>query len=195
MNYPLRRAIIDFFTGVCDAEHLRRVILHQQEVYPAVFQYSLMNLLGSHDRVRILNAMAGYDREGAVQMDREEASRIYLDKATRTAAQKKVLEAIKLLCALPGAPTIYYGDEIGMQGMADPWNRAPMDWDHADKAMRTAVKKMLNHRLEKPMLRTGYLSVETEDPDTLIIKRYAVDGKDVFGQPVEGRALTVKITR
>ena len=73
MNYPLRRAVIDFFTGKCDAQQLRRVILHQQEVYPAPFYYSLMNLLGSHDRVRILNAMAGYDQEGAAQMARAES--------------------------------------------------------------------------------------------------------------------------
>ena len=195
MNYPLRRAIIDFFTGVCDAHHLRRVILHQQEVYPAPFFYSLMNLLGSHDRVRILNAMAGYDREGAAQMDRTEASKIFLDKETRAAAQKKVLEAIKLLCALPGAPTIYYGDEIGMQGMADPWNRAPMDWDHADEAVRSAVKQLLNHRLNTPILQTGHLTVEADGPDALIIKRYAVDGKDVFGQPVEGDEVFVRIAR
>jgi len=195
MNYPLRRAVIDFFTGVCDAHHLRRVILHQQEVYPAPFFYSLMNLLGSHDRVRILNAMAGLDREGAAQMDRTEASRIYLDKETRASAQKKVLEAIRLLCALPGAPTIYYGDEIGMQGMADPWNRAPMDWAHADTAVQEAVSAMLNRRLNTPMLQTGWLSVEADGPDALIIKRYAVEGKDVFGQPLKGDEIFVRISR
>ncbi len=195
MNYPLRRAIIDFFTGVCNAGHLRRVILHQQEVYPVPFLYSLMNLLGSHDRVRILNAMAGYDREGAAQMDRTEASRIYLDKDTRNAAKAKVLEAIRLLCALPGAPTIYYGDEIGMQGMADPWNRAPMDWDHADDQMRSQVQQLLNQRLETPMLQTGWLDVETDGDDALIIRRYAVGGKDAFGQPIEGDDLTVRISR
>jgi 4-alpha-glucanotransferase len=195
MNYPLRRAVIDFFTGACNAFHLRRVILHQQEVYPAPFFYSLMNLLGSHDRVRILNAMAGLDREGAAQMDRVEASRIYLDKETRAAAQKKVLEAIRLLCALPGAPTIYYGDEIGMQGMADPWNRAPMDWAHADPATQDAVRTLLHKRRNTPMLQTGWLSVETDGPDTLIVKRYAVDGKDVFGAPIEGDEVFVKICR
>ena len=195
MNYPLRRAVIDFFTGVCDAHHLRRVILHQQEVYPAPFLYSLMNLLGSHDRVRILNAMAGYDREGAAQMDRTEASMIFLDKETRTAAQKKVLEAIKLICALPGAPTIYYGDELGMQGMADPWNRAPMDWAHGDQAMRAKVQKMLNHRLHTPMLQTGFLGVEAENADTLVIHRYAVDGRDVFGNALVGDEVEVRIKR
>lgn len=195
MNYPLRRAVIDFFTGACDAHHLRRVILHQQEVYPAPFYYSLMNLLGSHDRVRILNAMAGCDREGATQMDRLEASKVVLDKDTCAVAKTKVLKAIRLLCLLPGAPTVYYGDEIGMQGMADPWNRAPMDWEHADETMRGAVKALLNQRLNTPMLQTGWLTVETDGPDTLIVKRYAVDGKDVFGDLIEGDAITETITR
>lgn len=195
MNYPLRQAVIDFFTGKCDAFHLRRVILHQQEVYPVPFHYSLMNLLGSHDRVRILNAMAGYDQEGAAQMDREAASHIHLEPDVLRAAQQKVLEAYKLICALPGAPTVYYGDELGMQGMADPWNRAPMDWQHGDKAMRRQLTKLLKARQSKPVMQTGYLSVEAADENTLIIKRYAVDGKDVFGQPLKARAASVRISR
>ncbi|MDD3334053.1 MAG: glycoside hydrolase family 13 protein [Eubacteriales bacterium] len=195
MNYPLRHGIIDFFTGKCDAYQLRRVILHQQEVYPAPFYYSLMNLLGSHDRVRILNAMVGYDREGIAQMDRAEAARIRLTREEANLAQTRVLEAFRLLCALPGAPTIYYGDEIGMQGMADPWNRAPMDWAHANKAMRRSLQKLLLNRRENNMLQTGYLNVEAEDENTLVIRRYAVDGKDVFGQPLPGRAVTVRIKR
>ena len=97
-----------------------------------------MNVLGSHDRVRILNAMAGYDQEGIAQMDRAEAAHIRLTPEQREAAQAKVLEAFRLLCALPGAPTVYYGDELGMEGMADPWNRAPMAWDKGDKAVRRA---------------------------------------------------------
>ena len=88
MNYPLRCAVIDFFTGVIDAYQLRRVILHPQEVYPAPFYYSLMNLLGSHDRVRILNAMCGLNREGAAQMDRAEAKKITLGKRELKSAKK-----------------------------------------------------------------------------------------------------------
>lgn len=195
MNYPLRRAVIDFFTGKCDAQQLRRVILHQQEVYPAPFYYSLMNVLGSHDRVRILNAMAGYDQEGIAQMDRAEAAHIRLTPEQREAAQVKVLEAFRLLCALPGAPTVYYGDELGMEGMADPWNRAPMAWDKGDKAMHRALKKILQARQAKPMLQTGFLSVDAPDADTLIVRRYAVKGRDVFGKPLGGRAVTVKISR
>ncbi len=195
MNYPLRRAVIDFFTGAIDAYQLRRVILHQQEVYPAPFYYSLMNLLGSHDRVRILNALCGYDREGAIQMDRREAQTVKLDKAALKTAKKRYVEAMKLLCALPGAPTVYYGDEIGMTGMADPWNRAPMRWDDADDKLRAKIAALLNDRRQSPVLQTGYLRVEALDKDALCVTRYAEDGKDVFGDPLPDKARRVKIAR
>ena len=195
MNYPLRCAVIDFFTGVIDAYQLRRVILHQQEVYPAPFYYSLMNLLGSHDRVRILNAMCGLNREGAAQMDRAEAKKITLGKRELKSAKKRYLEAMKLLCALPGAPTVYYGDEIGMTGMADPWNRAPMNWDDPDEKLLEGVRELLHKRRDNPVLQTGYLEVEAVDADTLRITRCAREGKDVFGEPLAGKAVMVKVSR
>lgn len=195
MNYPLRRGVIDFFNGGIDAHQLRRIILHQQEVYPAPFYYALMNLLGSHDRVRILNALCGYDRPGAIQMDRAEAGRIELGKVELKAAKKRYVEAVKLLCALPGAPTIYYGDEIGMTGMADPWNRAPMAWEDADEKLRGKVAKLLKHRRESAVLQTGFLRVEAPDADTLVITRYTEQGRDVFGDAIEGENVTVPISR
>ena len=195
MNYPLRRGVIDFFTGAIDAHQLCRVILHQQEVYPAPFYYSLMNLLGSHDRVRILNALCGYDREGAIQMDRVEASKVQLGTNELKAAKRHYVEAVKLLCALPGAPTIYYGDEIGMTGMADPWNRAPMAWDDADEELRAEIRTLLNARRENAMLQTGLLKVEATDTDTLLITRYAENGLDVFGKPLESTDTVIRISR
>jgi len=184
MNYPLRRAAIDFFTGKISAHALARLILHQREVYPAPFLYSLMNLLGSHDRVRALNAFAGYDREGVSQMPRGEARKIKLNKGQLALSKARYLEALRLICALPGIPSVYYGDEIGMQGMADPWNRAPMAWNDADGAFRTAVQSILQHRSQTPALQTGLLDAAAVDADTLVIRRTAQDGLDAFGEPL-----------
>ncbi len=195
MNYPLRRAVIDFFNGDIDAHRLRRVILHQQEVYPAPFYYALMNLLGSHDRVRILNALCGYDRPGAVQMERSEAGCVQLGTHEVQVAKRRFVQAVKLLCALPGAPTLYYGDEIGMTGMADPWNRAPMAWDDADEALRSQIAALLNQRRSSPVLQTGYLTVEAPDGDTLRVKRYAQNGRDVFGDPLPEESAEIVISR
>jgi len=195
MNYPLRRGVIDFFNGVIDAYQLRRIILNQQEVYPAPFYYALMNLLGSHDRVRILNALCGYDRAGAIQMDRAEAEKVTLTDEQLKTAKKRYQEAVKLLCALPGAPTIYYGDEIGMTGMADPWNRAPMAWDFADDQLHDAIQALLTDRRQSPVLQTGFLSVEAPDADTLVITRFTENGRDVFGDCVEGEDRVVRVSR
>ncbi len=195
MNYPLRRAVIDFFTGKATAYELARLILHQREVYPAPFYYSVMNLLASHDRVRALNAFVGYDTPGILQMPREEAMLVRLTKPQQALAKARVLEALKLLCALPGIPCVYYGDEIGMQGMADPWNRAPMAWDDADDALRDAIKAILLHRRQTPALQTGFLDVEAMDDDTLVIRRSTKDGLDVFGKAMDAPAATVTITR
>ncbi|MDD3214206.1 MAG: alpha-amylase family glycosyl hydrolase, partial [Eubacteriales bacterium] len=195
MNYPLRRSVIDFFTGKATAYDLARLILHQREVYPAPFHYSLMNLLDSHDRVRALNAFAGFDRDGIIQMPREDAGNVRLTPAQCSLAKKCYVEALRLLCALPGAPTVYYGDEIGMQGMADPWNRAPMNWNGGDKDLRERVTELLNHRLSHPVLQTGFLDAEAMDADTLVIRRYAVDGLDAFGEPLNEPELRITVTR
>jgi 4-alpha-glucanotransferase len=195
MNYPLRRAVIDFFTGEITAHALVRLILHQREVYPAPFQYSLMNLLASHDRVRALNAFAGYDQAGITQMPREEARSIRLTKPQTKLAKARYLEALRLLCALPGIPCVYYGDEIGMQGMADPWNRAPMAWNNADGALRCAVQNLLRHRRETSVLQTGWLDARATDADTLVIHRAAKDGRDVFGDPLTAPDEEITITR
>ena len=195
MNYPLRRAVIDFFTDKIGAGELARLILHQREVYPVPFYYSVMNLLSSHDRVRALNAFSGLDSPGILQMPRGEAQKVKLSKEQQALAKSRFLEALKLLCALPGIPCVYYGDEIGMQGMADPWNRAPMAWDSADSALREAVKAILMRRRQSPALQTGFLDVLATDADTLLIRRTAKDGLDAFAVPLDAPDAEITISR
>ena len=195
MNYPLRRAIIDFFTNVISAEQLSKVILHQQEVYPTPFYYSLMNLLGSHDRVRILHALAGHDTVGIIQMDKEAAREVKLDDKTLAKAKTSYLSAMKLLCALPGAPTLYYGDDIGMTSMSDPWNRAPMAWDNMDNDLHEKVTELLHERNNNPLLQTGYLSLKAVDENTLEILRFTKDNCDVFGETLQSDNQKIIIQR
>ena len=138
-------------------------------LYPQEVQNSMWNFLSSHDTARMLTRCGG--------------------------RVKAMRAAVFFQMTHPGVPVIYYGDELGMEGMADPWNRAPMVWDKGDKAVRRALKKLLQTRQSKPMLQTGFLAVDAPDADTLIVRRYAVKGRDVFGKPLGGRAVTVKISR
>ena len=82
-----------------------------------------------------------------------------------------------------------------MQGMADPWNRAPMDWDGGDATLWHAVCALLNHRRLHPVLQTGFDEVAAPDADTLVIRRFAANGLNAFGEPLADAPVTVTVTR
>lgn len=177
MNYPLREAILSFMTGKTGAQTLVRVVRHQAEVYPTPFRYSLMNLMGSHDRPRVLNALCGRDGAG---LTRREQAEIHLTSAEYMLAVERYKKCVDLLCALPGCPTIYYGDEAGMTGCTDPFCRRTYPWGHEDKELQAYVAAKLNHHRRSTILKLGYCDIEALDDDTIRIRRY-LDGTDAFG--------------
>lgn len=192
MNYPLREGIISFLTGHSPASQLARLIRHQQEVYPAPFLYSLMNLLGSHDRARIVNVLAGC--EGS-HLSREERANLRLSPEEYLLGTERFLKGLQILCALPGAPALYYGDEAGMQGTADPFNRGTFPWGREDQKLQSAVKGLLHRRKSSPVLQTGFLEVSAPKEDTLRIRRYVENGRDALGNPAENGEEIVEVRR
>ncbi|HML49623.1 MAG TPA: glycoside hydrolase family 13 protein, partial [Clostridia bacterium] len=80
MNYPLRDALVAFLTGAIDANNTARRINALYEQYPKPFAHALMNLLGSHDRPRILNILAGVTGE---TLSRTEQGKLRLTQAQR----------------------------------------------------------------------------------------------------------------
>lgn len=192
MNYPLRDAAIAFFLGSIDAPDLRRLILSQMENYPLPFYYSLMNLAGSHDRPRAVNVLCGRTFEDYPPAQRGNQR---LTEAEYALGASRYLKMMKLLCALPGIPCVYYGDERGMQGSADPFCRGTFPWDGGDREIEEAIRTLLWQRRNSPALQTGTLAVTAPDRDTLIITREIADGKDVFGKKNENEKVVVKIRR
>ena len=177
MNYPLREAILGFVTGRTSAVDFARLIRHQAEVYPAPFRYSLMNLVGSHDRTRVLNMLCGEERSDLSKADQQW---VHLSADEYALAVRRYKMCIDLLCALPGCPTIYYGDEAGLTGCQDPWNRRPFPWGREDKELQQFVRNKLSHRQQSDVLRFGLCDIEAVDDDTVTITRY-MDGTGVDG--------------
>ena len=192
MNYPLRIAALDFFTGKSDAYALRRLILSQQENYPAPFYYSLMNLAGSHDRARAINTLCGRTWEEYPPAERRGKR---LTEEEYALGKARYIEMMRLLCALPGIPCVYYGDERGMQGGPDPYCRGTFPWDGGDLQLEDAVKQLLWQRRQSAALQTGDLRVEALDADTLRIIREIRDDRDLFGKPAKNEKVTVDIKR
>ena len=99
---------------------------------------------------------------------------------------KRYKLCVDLLCALPGCPTIYYGDEVGLTGCQDPWCRRPFPWGREDKALQKFVSNKLTHRQRSDVLKYGLCDVEASDADTIVITRYMdASGLDALGTPTD----------
>jgi cyclomaltodextrinase / maltogenic alpha-amylase / neopullulanase len=181
MNYPLRDAVIAFLTGNCDAYGLVRLIKSQQENYPVPFFYAMMNLTGSHDRARILNVLSGQEY---LDIPWSERGKARLSTEMRALAVARYSRMLMLYMALPGFPCIYYGDETGMEGAADPFCRRPYPWDQRDEEIEQLVRTALLTRRSRPVLRTGALDITAKDKHTVAIRRYLLSGTDMFGEMI-----------
>jgi len=178
MNYPLRTAILDFATNKITAQDFVRLIKHQAEVYPPQFRYALMNLIGSHDRPRALNTLVF---RGCMDMPKADQQWVRLTKDEYRLAVQRYKMCIDLLCALPGCPTVYYGDEAGLCGCQDPWNRRPFPWGKEDTDLQQYVASKLTRRQQSDVLKFGLCDIKAVDEDTITIARYMDGGVDALG--------------
>ena len=109
-----------------------------------------MNLLGSHDTPRILTALAD-EFDG----HREALAARRLTSEQLEFGKKRLYLAAVLQYALPGCPSIYYGDEAGMEGGKDPFNRRTYPWGKEDAALVSRFRILGSVRKTSPALRWG----------------------------------------
>ena len=164
MNYPFREAVVGFVgkQGNGKASDLMNRLMSNYGRYAPQVSRNLMNLVGSHDTPRIRTVCGG-------------------DKSL-----VKVAAAIQFTWV--GTPSIYYGDEIGMEGDRDPDNRRCMDWETAtpDNDLLKTYQKLIHLRNTDPVLQSG-------DPVPLL----ADDAKQVisFARVLDNRADVIAINR
>ena len=191
MNYPFRTAVLHFAHGWIDAYALRDFLCSQQMNYPQPLYYSLMNLLGSHDVDRLRSALAAdvvirdLKREEQLQL---EFSPERLEQAIR---QEKLCAAIQF--SVPGVPSVYYGDEQGMCGVCDPFNRAPFRL--GERELHDWYASLAAKRNTSAALSTGCARFMAASADVLLILRWIVNGKDVFGEAAQNGAFLTVVNR
>ncbi len=91
-----------------------------------------MNLIDSHDTARALSVLSGVDMNGT---DKQYRKNFRLSKEGYDFAKKRLIMASTLQFMLPGVPSIFYGDEQGMEGYEDPLCRRCLDWDNIDSEL------------------------------------------------------------
>ena len=158
-NYPLRNAII---ACVKDGDIIRLAdtMADLCRNYPKHILDSLMNIIGTHDTVRILTVLSGADLpEGRIAM-----SHFKLSEEELALAKKRLRLASALQFTLPGVPCVYYGDEAGMEGGADPFNRICYPWGHEDTDIISWYKELSRIRKENSCFKDGgYTLIEARD--------------------------------
>ena len=158
MNYIFRGTVLDYARGG-KAGQLYQNLELLREVYPPQALYALMNLLSTHDVARSLYVL-GYD-EAASDVEK-----------IRLAKQRLCL-AVFFQMTYPGAPAIYYGDEVGVTGGEDPYNRATYPWADVggkpDLALHADFKTLIKMRKDHAVLRHGTLDAPVYIDDSVIV--------------------------
>ena len=153
MNYPFADAIIRFVREG-GSEAFFEVVESICANYPPQALHLLMNHIGTHDTPRAITALAGKDSTGK---GRPWQSTHALSAAQYALGIKRMKLATLLQFTLPGVPSIYYGDEIGMQGYSDPFNRRFFDWKHRKQALLEWYKALGSIRSASSVLADGFL--------------------------------------
>ncbi|MFU0831934.1 MAG: Glycoside hydrolase family 13 protein [Oscillospiraceae bacterium] len=153
MNYPFRNAILGFLTGG-DAAASMETILSVLENYPSQVVRVLLNNIGTHDTERALTVLAGEPRRNR---DRRWQYETHLSPEQRIRGKALLKCASLLQYTLPGVPCLYYGDEAGMEGYADPFNRATFPWGREDTELLEWYRMLGNLRAKCACLKDGDL--------------------------------------
>ncbi len=158
MNYIFRNAVLDYAAGgkagvmVANLEHLR-------EAYPPQAHHALMNLLSSHDQARSLHHFGWHD-------DTQ-------DPAVIARAKQRLKLAVLFQMTYPGAPTVYYGDEVGVTGGDDPYNRATYPWadegGRPDTALLAEFRTLIGLRNRHAVLRRGSLAAPLHADEQVVV--------------------------
>lgn len=133
MNYPVKDAILAYvrYGDFWSSNLWRTLISVYIEDYPHEIAYSLMNLLSTHDSVRMITKLAGkevddHDKNWQFENDTLSPQEYRLGRA-------RAMISYLILYFLPGVPSIFYGDEIGLSGQKDPFCRKCFPWNRIDK--------------------------------------------------------------
>ena len=155
MNYPFKNAVLGFVCGR-DAGQTMTDILTLCEHYPAPALDTALNFLSTHDTERALTVIADEPANGrgrAWQSGRCVTGDAYEEGMLR------LRMAYAIIYTLPGVPCLYYGDEIGMQGYRDPFNRGFYCWDSHEERLRPVLAQLAQLRHSCEAFRTGALRV------------------------------------
>ena len=178
MNYPVRTGILSFIRDG-NAEILYHTLTELYSSYPRSVSDSLMNLIGTHDTERILTVLGSEPEDYEHSNDELAVSRLSPERRNLAARLLKLASTLQF--TVFGIPSIYYGDEVGMEGFHDPFCRFPFPWHELEEPLRA---DLLSHYRHLGAIRTslafhgGDFRILAHGSDYIAYERIARDGSD-----------------
>lgn len=172
MNYPLAEAILGYVSG----DHLDERLVRKHHEFGTYTK----KLDGPGFAARLEELLGVYEPETVAAqlnlLDSHDAPRFISMCSGDTASYRL---ALTLLATLPGAPCVYYGDEVGLEGGLDPDSRRAYPWDPAsqDLELRAFVRAIIRLRHGMPALRSSELAL-TAAGESIVVRRFS-SGHDV----------------
>jgi len=142
MNYPFADAII-YYVASGNVQGFTDKIMNILENYPPQVVNVLMNHIGTHDTARAITMLAG---ESCEYRDRLWQSQRKLTDEQYAFGVKLMKLASLIQYTLPGVPSLYYGDEAGMEGYKDPFNRVCYPWGNENGELLSWYKELGSFR-------------------------------------------------
>ncbi|MDR2047328.1 MAG: glycoside hydrolase family 13 protein [Clostridiales bacterium] len=164
MNYPFRDAILSF-VKYGGKEKLIETVTGILENYPPYAVSLLMNVIDTHDTVRALNFFLNMDVSGLSKAQKRE---LVLSENDIAQAVEKLKTAALLQFTLPGIPSVYYGDEVGLMGFEDPLNRAPYPYGRENYEILDFYKRLGRFRKKFKTDLSGGFRFDTERQDFVL---------------------------
>lgn len=175
MNYPFKNALIEYINSG-DSDILYNELADIYSSYPPAVCNVLMNILGTHDTERILTVLSDDDPMGK---NIDEIARAKLTPTQKKSAIQRLKVASAIQYTVYGFPSVFYGDEAGIEGYGDPFCRKPFPWHDIAEDLHEHYKKLGKIRRENAAFDGGSFEL-VDHKDGLISYKRKKDGCEVF---------------
>lgn len=192
MDYPFADALLPFLKGERSAQFLVEELLSLREWYPEPFYMAQLNILSTHDSMRALSVLSGAPAKNA--LPRELQAGWNPAPEQKYLGEKRMMLAFAVQMFMPGVPCIYYGDEAGVEGLQDPFNRCTYPWGKENRSLQQWVRSLAAYRNGKEALLSGHCRMGACDQDVFALVRYTDDEVGVLLVNVGGmdKAITLQ---
>ncbi len=192
MNYPFRNGVLGYIIQK-DAKSFADVLKSIYSTYPKHVSDCLMNIVGTHDTERVLTVLGKQSTEITEGTGSELAAK-RLSECERAAAIKRLMLAASIQYTVYGVPSVYYGDEAGVEGYRDPFCRLPYPWGREDERLIAHYRRLGEIRRENSdLLATGEFSVEYADGGVLCYRRSSENGEICVIANADSKAAEYKL--